>query len=125
LKEALDLCKKLINSGHLPDKNIHQLKALDFAMDLCIHLEIWEEALQYALQTLQPYSLYYSNHHPVRAVQIMKVGKLQLHLSRFPEAMTTLKQAFEIMKVTHGRDHGLTQDLIELLGECEMGMKVT
>ncbi|XP_075719021.1 histone-lysine N-methyltransferase SMYD3 [Rhinoderma darwinii] len=125
LKEAFNLCKKLIDSSHLPNNNIHQLKALDFAMDLCIHLEIWEEALQFALQTLEPYSLYYPNYHPVRAVQIMKVGKLQLHLGMFHEAMTTLKQAFEIMKVTHGRDHLLTQNLVELLGECEMGMKPT
>ncbi|XP_044147833.1 histone-lysine N-methyltransferase SMYD3 isoform X1 [Bufo gargarizans] len=125
LMEALTLCKKLINCSQLPNKNIHQLKALDFAMDLCINLEMWEEALQFALRTLEPYSFYYLNYHPVRAVQLMKVGKLQLHLGMFPEAMTTLKQAFEIMKVTHGRDHGLTQDLMELLGECEMRMKAT
>ncbi|XP_071997291.1 histone-lysine N-methyltransferase SMYD3 isoform X2 [Engystomops pustulosus] len=125
LKEALALCKELIKTSKLPNKNIHHLKALDFAMDLCIHLEIWEEALQFSLQTLGPYSLYYSNYHPVRAVQIMKVGKLQLHLGKFPEAMITLKQAFEIMKVTHGRDHGLTQNLLKLLGECEMEMKTT
>lgn len=124
LTEALNLCKKLINSSHLPNKNIQKLKALDFAMDLCIHLRIWEEALPFALQTLEPYSLYYSNHHPVRAIQIMKVGKLQLYLGMFPEAMITLKQAFEIMKVTHGKDHGLTRDLMDLLGECEMGMNV-
>ncbi|XP_069810365.1 histone-lysine N-methyltransferase SMYD3 isoform X2 [Dendropsophus ebraccatus] len=123
--EALDLCKKLMSRSLLPNKNIHQLKALDFAMDLCITLERWEEALQYALQTLEPYSLYYSNHHPVRAVQIMKVGKLQLHLGMFPEAMTTLRQAFDIMKVTHGRDHALTHDLMDLLRECEMGVKAT
>ncbi|KAM3931204.1 histone-lysine N-methyltransferase SMYD3 [Leptodactylus fuscus] len=125
LKEALDLCKKRISSSQLPSKNIHQLKALDFAMDLCIDLEIWEDALQFGIQTLEPYSLYYPNYHPVRAVQIMKVGKLQLHLGKFSEAMTTLKQAFDIIKVTHGRDHGLTRDLMELLGECEMGMKAT
>ncbi|KAM4040268.1 histone-lysine N-methyltransferase SMYD3 isoform 2-T2 [Anomaloglossus baeobatrachus] len=122
LNEALDLCKKLINSSQLPSKNIHQLKALDCAMDICIQLKMWEEALHYGLQTLEPYSLYYSNYHPVRAIQIIKVGKLQLHLGILPEAMTTLMEAFQIMKVTHGRDHSLTRDLMELLGECEMGM---
>ncbi|XP_073528901.1 histone-lysine N-methyltransferase SMYD3 [Phyllobates terribilis] len=123
LKEALNLCKKLINSSQLPNKNIHQLKALDLAMDLCIQLKMWEEALQYAVQTLEPYSLYYSNYHPVRAIQIIKVGKLQLHLGILPDAMSTLMQAFQIIKITHGRDHPLTQELMELLGECEMGME--
>ncbi|XP_073401243.1 histone-lysine N-methyltransferase SMYD3 isoform X3 [Dendrobates tinctorius] len=123
LQEALNLCKKMISSSQLPNKNIHQLKALDLAMDLCIQLKMWDEALQYAMQTLEPYSLYYSNYHPVRAIQIIKVGKLQLHLGILPDAKTTFMQAFQIMKVTHGRDHRLTQDLMELLGECEMGME--
>ncbi|MEE6475482.1 hypothetical protein FKM82_010762 [Ascaphus truei] len=67
--------------------------------------------------------MYYSSYHPVRAVQVMKVGKLQHHQAMFPEAMQTLKQAFDIMKVTHGRDHSLVQDLIELLGDCEASLK--
>ncbi|XP_063773876.1 histone-lysine N-methyltransferase SMYD3 isoform X2 [Pseudophryne corroboree] len=124
-KEALELCNDLIKSSPLPDKNIYQLKALDFAMDACINLEICEEALQFGLRTLQPYSMYYSNYHPVRAVQLMKVGKIQLHLGMFSPAMETLKKAFDIMKVTHGRDNCLTQDLTELLGDCEVGVKAT
>ncbi|XP_056423149.1 histone-lysine N-methyltransferase SMYD3 isoform X2 [Hyla sarda] len=123
--KALKLCKKLIDESQLPSKNIYKIKALDFAMDLCIQLKIWEEALQFGLQTLEPYSLYYSNYNPVRAIQIMRVGKIQLHLGRFLEAMTTFKQVFEIVKVTHGRDSGLTKDLLELLGECEMEMNAT
>ncbi|XP_075453191.1 histone-lysine N-methyltransferase SMYD3 isoform X2 [Ascaphus truei] len=123
--QALDLCKTLMNnnSSRLPDKNIHQLKMLDCAMDACISLGLWEEALHFGTRTLEPYSMYYSSYHPVRAVQVMKVGKLQHHQAMFPEAMQTLKQAFDIMKVTHGRDHSLVQDLIELLGDCEASLK--
>ncbi|XP_041418692.1 histone-lysine N-methyltransferase SMYD3 isoform X2 [Xenopus laevis] len=122
-EEALNLCKTLMNRYYLPDKNIHQLKVLDCAMDACINLGLWEEALQFGLQTLEPYSLYYSNYHPVRAVQLMKVGKLQNYQGLFTEATKTLMQAFDIMKVTHGRDHNQTQQLAELLNDCEANMR--
>nr|DBA26898.1 TPA: hypothetical protein GDO54_011097 [Pyxicephalus adspersus] len=122
-EEVLNLCKKLLKTSELPDKNIHQLKVLDFAMDSCIFLGMWEEALMFGLRTLKPYSIYYSNYHPVAAVQMMRVGKLQLHQEMFPQAIETLKQAYEIMKVTHGKGHSLTQDLTELLRDCEMGLR--
>ncbi|XP_068088169.1 histone-lysine N-methyltransferase SMYD3 isoform X3 [Hyperolius riggenbachi] len=121
--EVLTLCRKLINDSGLPDKNIYLLKVLDLAMDSCINSEMWEEALKFGLQTLEPYSLYYSSYHPVRAIQMMKVGKLQLHMGLFSQAMDTLKQAFEIMKVSHGRNHSMTRDLTELLRDCEMGLR--
>ncbi|KAM4771724.1 histone-lysine N-methyltransferase SMYD3 isoform 2-T2 [Rhinophrynus dorsalis] len=54
-EEALGLCKTLISSSQLPDKNIHQLKVLDCAMDACINLRLWKEALHFGLRTLEPY----------------------------------------------------------------------
>uniref|UniRef100_A0A8C5MVT2 SET and MYND domain containing 3 n=1 Tax=Leptobrachium leishanense TaxID=445787 RepID=A0A8C5MVT2_9ANUR len=82
----------LLTSSQLPDRNIHQLKVLDSAMDACIKLGLWEEALLFGLRTLQPYSLYYSDYHPVKAIQMMKVGKLQHYHGIFHDAMVTLKQ---------------------------------
>lgn len=43
------------NTSRLPDTNIYQLKLLDLAMDACINLGLWEEALHYGNRTLQPY----------------------------------------------------------------------
>uniref|UniRef100_A0A8C5MWQ2 SET and MYND domain containing 3 n=1 Tax=Leptobrachium leishanense TaxID=445787 RepID=A0A8C5MWQ2_9ANUR len=86
--EVLAMCKALLTSSQLPDRNIHQLKVLDSAMDACIKLGLWEEALLFGLRTLQPYSLYYSDYHPVKAIQMMKVGKLQHYHGIFHDAMT-------------------------------------
>ncbi|XP_053567018.1 histone-lysine N-methyltransferase SMYD3 [Bombina bombina] len=124
-QESLDLSRSLIRSysGRLPDKNIYQLELLDLAMDAAIALELWEEALHFGLRTLEPFSLYYPHSHPVRALQINRVGKIQLFLEMYPEAMKMLKQAFDIMKITHGKDHILMKDLIDLLRECEASMK--
>ncbi|NXX28902.1 SMYD3 methyltransferase, partial [Nicator chloris] len=123
---VLARCQNLLssNEGHLPDTNIYQLKMLDCAMDACINLESWEEALYYGSRTLEPYRLYYPGFHPLRAVQLMRVGKLQYSQGMFPQALETLKQAYNIMKVTHGTDHSLMKALMEIKEECEAMMRI-
>ncbi|XP_074393372.1 histone-lysine N-methyltransferase SMYD3 isoform X2 [Zonotrichia albicollis] len=125
-KHVLARCQNLLRShkGHLPDTNIYQLKMLDCAMDACINLESWEEALYYGSRTLEPYRLYYPGFHPLRAVQLMRVGKLQYSQGMVPQALETLKQAYNIMKVTHGTDHSLMKALMEIKEECEAMMRI-
>ncbi|XP_043860495.1 histone-lysine N-methyltransferase SMYD3 isoform X2 [Dromiciops gliroides] len=125
-EQVLAICQTLINNygDRLPDRNIYQLKMLDCIMDACINLGLWEDALLFGSRTLEPYRLYYPGFHPIRAIQVMKVGKLQQHQGLYPQALETLKQAFELMKVTHGRDHSLVEDLILLLGDCEANLQM-
>ncbi|NWX34021.1 SMYD3 methyltransferase, partial [Notiomystis cincta] len=125
-KHVLARCQNLLssNKGRLPDTNIYQLKMLDCAMDACINLESWAEALDYGSRTLEPYRLYYPGFHPLRAVQLMRVGKLQYSQDMFPQALETLKQAYNIMKVTHGTDHSLMKVLMEIKEECEAMMRI-
>uniref|UniRef100_A0A8V0XTM1 [histone H3]-lysine(4) N-trimethyltransferase n=1 Tax=Gallus gallus TaxID=9031 RepID=A0A8V0XTM1_CHICK len=68
--------------------------------------------------------LYYPDFHPLRAVQLMRVGKLQYSQGMLPQALGTLKQAYDIMKVTHGTDHSLMQALMDLKEQCEAMMKL-
>ncbi|XP_039182950.1 histone-lysine N-methyltransferase SMYD3 isoform X4 [Crotalus tigris] len=110
------------NTSRLPDTNIYQLKLLDLAMDACINLGLWEEALHYGNRTLQPYSFYYPSFHPLKAIQMMRVAKLQFHQDMSSQALATLKQAYDIIKVTHGTEHSLMQDLMILKEEWEVGM---
>uniref|UniRef100_A0A8V0XZB4 [histone H3]-lysine(4) N-trimethyltransferase n=1 Tax=Gallus gallus TaxID=9031 RepID=A0A8V0XZB4_CHICK len=93
-EKVLAKCQHLLSShtSHLPDTNIYQLKLLDCAMDACINLEAWEQALCYGSRTLGPYRLYYPDFHPLRAVQLMRVGKLQYSQGMLPQALGTLKQ---------------------------------
>ncbi|KAB0407627.1 hypothetical protein E2I00_018165 [Balaenoptera physalus] len=92
--------------------------------------------------------IFFPGNHPVRGVQVMKVGKLQLHQGMFPQAMKNLRlrlythhkyswspvewkgrehlssfRAFDIMRVTHGREHSLIEDLILLLEECDANIR--
>ncbi|XP_070590181.1 histone-lysine N-methyltransferase SMYD3 isoform X4 [Erythrolamprus reginae] len=117
-------CQTLLksNTSRLPDTNIYQLKLLDLAMDACINLGLWEEALHYGTRTLEPYRFYYPGFHPLRAIQMMRVAKLQFHQDMSSQALETLKQTYDLMKVTHGIEHSLMQDLMILKEECEAGM---
>ncbi|XP_059572114.1 histone-lysine N-methyltransferase SMYD3 isoform X1 [Alligator mississippiensis] len=124
-EQVLVTCQTLLNNNadRLPDTNIYQLKLLDCAMDACINLGLWEQALHYGNRTLEPYRFYYPSFHPLRAVQMMRVAKLQCSQDMFHQALETLKQAYNIMKVTHGMDHSLVQTLMELKEQCEAGMR--
>ncbi|XP_054516992.1 histone-lysine N-methyltransferase SMYD3 isoform X7 [Pan troglodytes] len=126
-EQVLAMCQAIIssNSERLPDINIYQLKVLDCAMDACINLGLLEEALFYATRTMEPYRIFFPGNHPVRGVQVMKVGKLQLHQGMFPQAMKNLRLAFDIMRVTHGREHSLIEDLILLLEECDANIRAS
>ncbi|XP_048046860.1 histone-lysine N-methyltransferase SMYD3 [Megalobrama amblycephala] len=103
----------------IPDRNIYVLRLLDLAMDACISLDEYETALEYGNRALGPYKLYYSDPHPSRAVELLRVGKLQHYLGRLKEAQGSFTQAYDIMKVTHGTEHALTNEVRRKLSECQ------
>uniref|UniRef100_A0A673BQC2 [histone H3]-lysine(4) N-trimethyltransferase n=1 Tax=Sphaeramia orbicularis TaxID=375764 RepID=A0A673BQC2_9TELE len=116
----LESCKHLLSaaSSVVPDENLYKLRVTDAALDACIHLGYWEEALGLGLRTLPVYRQYYPDPHPVHGVQLMRVGKLQHYLEHISEAADTFKQAYQIIKVTHGDTHSLTKDLLMKMEEC-------
>ncbi|CAM4648661.1 unnamed protein product [Leuciscus chuanchicus] len=103
----------------VPDRNIYVLRLLDLAMDACISLDHYETALEYGNRALGPYKLYFSDPHPSRAVELLRVGKLQHYLARLKEAHGSFTQAYDIMKVTHGTEHVLTDEVRRKLSECQ------
>ncbi|XP_047435772.1 histone-lysine N-methyltransferase SMYD3 [Mugil cephalus] len=117
-------CRHLLLTagGEVPDENLYKLRVTDMALDASVHLEHWEEALRYGLKTLPAYRNYYPDPHPVHSVQLMRVGKLQHFLEHIEEALDTFKQAYKILKVTHGDGHPLTTDLMMKMEECRSEM---
>ncbi|XP_072236440.1 histone-lysine N-methyltransferase SMYD3 [Leuresthes tenuis] len=113
-------CHLLANSGaEVPDENLYKLRMTDMALDASIHLGHWKEAMTYGLKTLPVYRQYYPDPHPVHGVQLMRVGKLQHYLEHIEDALDTFRQAFKIIKLTHGEDHPLTIDLGMKMEECQ------
>ncbi|XP_078800711.1 histone-lysine N-methyltransferase SMYD3 isoform X2 [Oryzias latipes] len=118
--ELLESCSNLLTSAgeEVPDENLYKLKITDMALDASVHLGRWEEALSFGLKTLPSYRLYYADPHPVHGVQLMRVGKLQHHLGCIEDALESFKEAFKILKLTHGEDHPLIVDLMMKMEEC-------
>ncbi|XP_034732899.1 histone-lysine N-methyltransferase SMYD3 [Etheostoma cragini] len=117
-------CSRLLSTvgSDVPNQNLYKLQMTDMALDACIHLGHWEEAAEYGEKTLQVYSQYYPDPHPVHGVQLMRVGKLQHYLERIEDALDTFKQAYQVIKSTHGDHHPMTTDLLMRMEECRTEM---
>uniref|UniRef100_A0A3Q2GGQ1 [histone H3]-lysine(4) N-trimethyltransferase n=2 Tax=Cyprinodon variegatus TaxID=28743 RepID=A0A3Q2GGQ1_CYPVA len=121
----LESCGRLLSAAgvEVPDENLYKLRVTDLALDAAVHLGQWEDALRYGMKTLPAYRLYYPDPHPVHGIQLMRVGKLQHYLEHTQEALDTFKEAFKIMRITHGDDHPLTTDLNMRMEECHHEIK--
>ncbi|XP_035508322.1 histone-lysine N-methyltransferase SMYD3 [Morone saxatilis] len=108
--------------GKVPDENLYKLKMTDMALDASIHLGNWEKAVGYGEKTLPVYRQYYPDPHPAHGVQLMRVGKLQHYLEHIEDALDTFKEAYQIIKVTHGDDHPMTTELLMKMEECRAEM---
>ncbi|KAJ1138361.1 hypothetical protein NDU88_004748 [Pleurodeles waltl] len=116
--ESLALCRAQLerNTGLVPDKNIYQLRILDYAMDACMTLNLPEEALRYGYRTLEPYRYYTSGINASQALQMIKIGPLLGQQGKLLECMSMFQEAYGIMKIFYGREHPMTQNLIKILG---------
>uniref|UniRef100_A0A8C1ZAL5 [histone H3]-lysine(4) N-trimethyltransferase n=1 Tax=Cyprinus carpio TaxID=7962 RepID=A0A8C1ZAL5_CYPCA len=117
LQESQSLLHKYADV--VPDRNVYVLRLLDLAMDTCICLDDFETVLEYSNRALESYKLIYSDPHPSRAVELLRLGKLQHYLSRLDEAQGSFTQAYDIMKVTHRMDRTLTNEVRRKLSECQ------
>uniref|UniRef100_A0A3P8VBY6 [histone H3]-lysine(4) N-trimethyltransferase n=1 Tax=Cynoglossus semilaevis TaxID=244447 RepID=A0A3P8VBY6_CYNSE len=117
----LKSCRRLLSTvvNNVPDENVYKLKLTDMAVDACVHLQLWEEALSFGRKTLSVYKRYFPDPHPVHGVQLMRVGKLQHYLGHIQEALDTFRQAFQILELTHGRTHPLTTEVLTKMEECQ------
>uniref|UniRef100_A0A3B5LW73 [histone H3]-lysine(4) N-trimethyltransferase n=1 Tax=Xiphophorus couchianus TaxID=32473 RepID=A0A3B5LW73_9TELE len=120
----LESCCNLLSAAgaELPDENLYKLRVTDMALDAAVQLGQWEEALRYGMKTLPAYRFFYPDPHPVHGVQLMRVGKLQHYLEHLEDALDTFKEAFTIMRMTHGDGHPLTSDLRMKMEECRLEM---
>ena len=72
----LNLCETVLREqqGIFHKLHYRRVGILDKAMDACIFLELWNKALVFGLQTLEPYKLYYARNHPSVGIQLFRIG---------------------------------------------------
>ncbi|KAG9268984.1 histone-lysine N-methyltransferase SMYD3-like [Astyanax mexicanus] len=117
-EELLKECETLLAGDAVPDANVYRLRLLDLAMDASISLDQYQKALEFGIRTLEPYRLHYPDPHPCRGVELLRVGKLQHYLGKVEEAQSSFRQAYDVMKVTHGAEHPLVAVVQRKLEEC-------
>ncbi|XP_014667178.1 PREDICTED: histone-lysine N-methyltransferase SMYD3-like [Priapulus caudatus] len=97
---------------------VNYVRVLDKAMDACIDQQLWEQAVQYGLQTIECYRRFHPTYDPNVGRQLMKIGKLQLYLEHLEDALTHLQQADEILVISMGAESPLVVELKALLEQC-------
>ncbi|XP_044761143.1 histone-lysine N-methyltransferase SMYD3 [Coccinella septempunctata] len=113
-----DACKICLEKqvGVLHKSNIKHVKTLDLTFESCICLGKFEEAIIIGKKLEGPFHKYYGKFHPLTGLLHLKMGKILIHLNNIDEGMKQVKNAYEILKVTHGIQSGIFRDeLLPLL----------
>lgn len=61
---------------------------------------------------------------PNLALQLFRVGKLQLYMQDLVEANRYLSEAQDILEVTHGKEHDTYRDVTLFVNQCTEEMRV-
>lgn len=108
----LDVCKICLKKqqGLFHPLDLLHVKVLDLAFESSIEMGQWEQALEFGEELVLGYQKYYRDYHPLLGIHYMKLGKINLYLKKFSEALGMLKNAEKVIRVTHGEQHLLYQD---------------
>lgn len=61
---------------------------------------------------------------PNLALQLFRVGKLQLYLQDLEDAHRSLSEAQKILEVTHGNEHDIYKDVTLFINQCKEELRV-
>ncbi|XP_038063936.1 histone-lysine N-methyltransferase SMYD3-like isoform X2 [Patiria miniata] len=126
-KKVLELSEQCLalQKGMLHPYHHLVVETLHFAMDSCIHLEKWEQALEYGRRSIAHLEFHCPGNNATAAIQLMRVGKLQQYLKMIVEAMKNLQKAEKILLITHGADHPQYIQLKEMITACALERRQT
>ncbi|XP_076910184.1 histone-lysine N-methyltransferase ASHR1-like [Bidens hawaiensis] len=118
--EALDmylmvekLQVKLCHSG-----SIKLLRTRETILKILMEMQDWKKALTYCRLTIPIYERVYPNIHPLRGLQCYTCGKLNWFLRYTEEAIKSLTQAVDVLRITHGTTSPFMKDLFGKLEEA-------
>ncbi|PNF32480.1 Histone-lysine N-methyltransferase SMYD3 [Cryptotermes secundus] len=118
----LDVCKVCLKKqqGLFHNLDLLHVKVLDLAFESSIEMGQWEKAAEFGQELVPGYQKYYKECHPLLGIHYLKLGKINLYLKKFGEALDMLKSAEQVIRVTHGDRHTLYRDqLMPLLNEAQ------
>lgn len=84
-----------------------------------MELEDWKEALAYCRLTIPVYQRVYPQFHPLLGLQYYTCGKLEWFLGDTENAIKSMTEAVEILRITHGTNSPFMKELILKLEEAQ------
>ncbi|KAJ0180950.1 hypothetical protein K1T71_003035 [Dendrolimus kikuchii] len=117
----VDVCKYCLEKqeGVLHPLNVMHAQTLDHAFDALIQVQLWEKACVYAEKLIPCFRFYYGDRNPLLGLLYLKYAKILLYKMDLNKALTHLKQAEKILKMTHGEKHPLYREqLVPLIQQA-------
>ncbi|CAI9291772.1 unnamed protein product [Lactuca saligna] len=120
-KEALDMYlmveKLQVKLCH--SFSINLMRTRETLLKILMELQDWKKALTYCRLTIPVYERVYPKFHPLRGLQYYTCGKLEWLLGYTDEAIKSLTQAVDVLRITHGTNTSFMKDLIAKLEEAK------
>nr|GEW80082.1 histone-lysine N-methyltransferase ASHR1 isoform X1 [Tanacetum cinerariifolium] len=98
--------------------SINLLRTRETLLKILMELQDWKEALEYCRLTIPVYERVYPKIHPLQGLQYYTCGKLEWLLGCTKEAIKSLTQALDVLRITHGTATPFMKDLIAKLEEA-------
>ncbi|KAL7597310.1 hypothetical protein Lser_V15G31106 [Lactuca serriola] len=120
-KEALDmyLMVEKLQMKLCHSYSINLMRTRETLLKILMELQDWKKALTYCRLTIPVYERVYPKFHPLRGLQYYTCGKLEWLLGYTDEAIKSLTQAVDVLRITHGTNTSFMKDLIAKLEEAQ------
>jgi len=102
----------------LDDTHLKKLNILQTCSEVSAILNHYDDAAQYAERVLAAYEQLYPPMATQIAMQCYRLGVHYWHLQRVDEAIKMLGRALKHLEITHGQNHGMYQDGLEMIKTC-------
>ncbi|KAI8519311.1 SET and MYND domain-containing protein 3 [Branchiostoma belcheri] len=118
MEDIKNFAENLLQQEVFHDDNVTFVSVLERALDVCVEMEEWQNALEYAERLERILRVYLQNDIGL-GLLYKKKGVIQLQLGRTADAKQSLLTAKRLLTVTHGWRHDLVQHIRNLLTDLE------
>ncbi|CAL5348331.1 unnamed protein product [Camellia sinensis] len=100
--------------------SIDLMRTRETLLKILMELQDWKEALAYCRLTIPVYQRAYPGFHPLLGLQYYTSGKLEWLLGATKDAIKSLTEAVDILRITHGTNTQFMKELFIKLEEAHI-----
>ena len=111
---------------YLHNSNVYVANCADFAMEACVNLAKWQEAVKFGRMALVGYRLYFPRNFPLLGLLLAKMGKITMHLGEHlgGEALRWLQEANAILSTACPVNFEAVQEVRRMIDQCEEELRI-